>query len=160
MRTDLSKPLGIASANGSENTDNVNSLCTALETVQLDQGSDELNETTLTVDLIDFESAKTRVQPSAMREVSCHTSYIYHQSASQHFFKELGSWFARSLTHDYYVQVMLEIPKVKWTDIGGMEDVKQQLQEAVIWPQKHGDRMKSMGATDSRSAIVWSTRMQ
>ena len=28
---------------------------------------------------------------------------------------------------------MLEVPKVKWPDIGGLEDVKQQLQEAVIW---------------------------
>lgn len=53
------------------------SLCTALESVQLEsavpEGSgdlDKIRETTLTVNLDDFEVAKTRVRPSAMREVS------------------------------------------------------------------------------------------
>ena len=34
---------------------------------------------------------------------------------------------------------------MKWADIGGLEDVKQQLQEAVIWPQQHADRLASVG---------------
>lgn len=59
------------------------SLCTALESVQLEsavsQGSgdlDKIKETILTVNLDDFEVAKTRVRPSAMREVSCYLTPI------------------------------------------------------------------------------------
>ena len=29
---------------------------------------------------------------------------------------------------------MLEVPKVLWSDIGGQDDVKQRLREAVEWP--------------------------
>ncbi|KAI8908834.1 P-loop containing nucleoside triphosphate hydrolase protein [Powellomyces hirtus] len=34
-------------------------------------------------------------------------------------------------------EIMLEVPKVLWTDIGGQEDTKQKLKEAVEWPLKH-----------------------
>ncbi|KAJ3067703.1 spermatogenesis associated protein 5 [Podochytrium sp. JEL0797] len=34
-------------------------------------------------------------------------------------------------------EVVLEVPNVRWTDIGGQEDVKQRIQEAVEWPLKH-----------------------
>ena len=54
----------------------IGSLCTALESVQLEfkesqgpEGLDKFIEATLTVNLDDFEVAKTRVRPSAMREV-------------------------------------------------------------------------------------------
>lgn len=34
-------------------------------------------------------------------------------------------------------EVFVEIPDVKWEDIGGLADVKQELQEAVEWPLKY-----------------------
>ncbi|KNC98972.1 AAA family ATPase, CDC48 subfamily [Spizellomyces punctatus DAOM BR117] len=34
-------------------------------------------------------------------------------------------------------EIMLEVPKVLWSDIGGQEEVKQKLKEAVEWPLKH-----------------------
>ena len=34
-------------------------------------------------------------------------------------------------------EVFVEIPDVKWDDIGGLADVKQELQEAVEWPLKY-----------------------
>ena len=30
--------------------------------------------------------------------------------------------------------LVIDVPKVAWTDIGGQEDVKQKLKEAVDWP--------------------------
>ncbi|TPX47378.1 hypothetical protein CcCBS67573_g10257 [Chytriomyces confervae] len=33
--------------------------------------------------------------------------------------------------------VLLEVPNVRWTDIGGQEDIKQRIKEAVEWPLKH-----------------------
>ncbi|KAJ7547451.1 hypothetical protein O6H91_08G086500 [Diphasiastrum complanatum] len=73
----------------------------------------------LSVNLEDFQAAKTKVRPSAMREV------------------------------------MLEIPKVKWHDIGGQDEVKQQLKEAVEWPQKHGDAFSRIGAQPPRGVLLY-----
>ncbi len=34
-------------------------------------------------------------------------------------------------------EVFIEKPEIKWTDIGGLENVKRELQEAVEWPMKY-----------------------
>jgi transitional endoplasmic reticulum ATPase len=34
-------------------------------------------------------------------------------------------------------EVFVEVPNVKWEDIGGLEEVKQKLTEAVVWPLKY-----------------------
>ena len=31
-------------------------------------------------------------------------------------------------------EVYLEIPDIRWTDIGGLEEIKRDLQEAIEWP--------------------------
>ncbi|MBI4304262.1 MAG: CDC48 family AAA ATPase [Chloroflexi bacterium] len=36
-------------------------------------------------------------------------------------------------------EVFVEVPNVKWEDIGGLEQVKQKLTEAVIWPLKFAE---------------------
>ena len=41
-------------------------------------------------------------------------------------------------------EVYLEIPDVKWTDIGGLEDVKLELQEAIEWPLRYPDLYKGL----------------
>ena len=34
---------------------------------------------------------------------------------------------------------MIEIPDVSWEDIGGLEDVKKNLQELILYPIEHPD---------------------
>ena len=36
-------------------------------------------------------------------------------------------------------EVYLESPDVSWKDIGGLEEVKRELQEAVEWPMRYPD---------------------
>ena len=36
-------------------------------------------------------------------------------------------------------EILVEVPDVTWADIGGMEELKKQLQQAVEWPIKHTD---------------------
>lgn len=36
-------------------------------------------------------------------------------------------------------EVFTEVPDVRWTDIGGLDDVKARLQEAVEWPLRHAN---------------------
>lgn len=42
------------------------------------------------------------------------------------------------------------IPKVQWNDIGGLESLKQQLQEVIVWPLKHASAYQQM---DSRNSV-------
>ncbi|MFX0043072.1 MAG: CDC48 family AAA ATPase [Candidatus Hodarchaeota archaeon] len=42
-------------------------------------------------------------------------------------------------------EVMVEIPNVAWEDVGGLEDVKQELREAVEWPLKYPKLFKKAG---------------
>ncbi|KAF3781224.1 Calmodulin-interacting protein 111 [Nymphaea thermarum] len=76
-------------------------------------------EYSLSVTIHDFEKARAKVRPSAMREI------------------------------------MLEIPKVSWDDIGGQQEVKQQLIEAVVWPQRHQDAFKRIGAPPPAGVLLF-----
>ncbi|KAI3835707.1 hypothetical protein MKX03_015310 [Papaver bracteatum] len=67
----------------------------------------------------DFEKAKMRVRPSAMREVT------------------------------------LEVPKVRWDDVGGQIEAKKQLMEAVEWPQKHRDAFKRIGSRPPTGVLMF-----
>ena len=42
-------------------------------------------------------------------------------------------------------EVFIENPDVKWDDVGGLTDVKRELQEAVEWPMKHPGLYDKLG---------------
>ncbi|KAI9782607.1 MAG: AAA+-type ATPase [Geoglossum umbratile] len=52
-------------------------------------------------------------------------------------------------------EVYLEPPKVRWTDIGGQEEVKQSLREAVEWPLKHPEIMAELGITATKGLLLY-----
>ncbi len=52
-------------------------------------------------------------------------------------------------------EVLVEIPNVKWEDIGGLEDVKQELIEAVEWPIKHPDAFRRLGVTPPKGMLLY-----
>lgn len=52
-------------------------------------------------------------------------------------------------------EVLIETPNVAWTDIGGLEDVKQELAEAVEWPLKHKKTFKDMGVRPPRGVLIY-----
>ncbi|ESQ44413.1 hypothetical protein EUTSA_v10005761mg [Eutrema salsugineum] len=74
---------------------------------------------TVSVGFEDFEKAKIKIRPSAMREV------------------------------------ILEVPKVNWEDVGGQKEVKNQLMEAVAWPQKHEDAFKRIGTRPPSGILMF-----
>nr|MDO8077011.1 CDC48 family AAA ATPase [Candidatus Freyarchaeota archaeon] len=43
-------------------------------------------------------------------------------------------------------EVLIEVPNVKWEDVGGLEEAKQQLIETVEWPLKYSRFFNYMGA--------------
>ncbi|HUY01300.1 MAG TPA: CDC48 family AAA ATPase [Candidatus Deferrimicrobium sp.] len=42
-------------------------------------------------------------------------------------------------------EVLMEIPDIKWTQVGGLEDIKRKLKEAIEWPLKYPDLFKKIG---------------
>jgi transitional endoplasmic reticulum ATPase len=52
-------------------------------------------------------------------------------------------------------EVLVEIPKVKWEDIGGLENVKQALKEMVEWPLKYSESFERMGITPPKGILLY-----
>jgi transitional endoplasmic reticulum ATPase len=52
-------------------------------------------------------------------------------------------------------EVLVEIPKVKWTDIGDLEEVKQALKEMVEWPLKNEDSFTRMGIKPPKGILLY-----
>jgi transitional endoplasmic reticulum ATPase len=52
-------------------------------------------------------------------------------------------------------EVLVEVPNVKWADVGGLEDVKQELKEAVEWPLKNPEVFERMGVTPPKGILLY-----
>ena len=56
-------------------------------------------------------------------------------------------------------EVYLESPDVEWNDIGGLDEVKRELQEAVEWPLRYPDLYTQLGSFYAkRNSYAWSIR--
>lgn len=49
----------------------------------------------------------------------------------------------------------MEIPRIRWTDVGGLEDVKMRLIEAVEMPLKDPEAFKRMGISPPRGILLY-----
>lgn len=52
-------------------------------------------------------------------------------------------------------EVFVEVPDVNWEDIGGLADVKQELQEAVEWPLKYHGLFVHSDATPPKGILLY-----
>ncbi|XP_068797721.1 ATPase family gene 2 protein homolog A isoform X2 [Struthio camelus] len=52
-------------------------------------------------------------------------------------------------------EVAVDVPKVSWSDIGGLEDVKLKLKQAVEWPLKHPDSFIRMGIQPPKGVLLY-----
>jgi transitional endoplasmic reticulum ATPase len=52
-------------------------------------------------------------------------------------------------------EVMVEIPRVKWDEVGGLEDVKQRLKETVEWPLTNPEGFERLGIKPPRGMILY-----
>ena len=52
-------------------------------------------------------------------------------------------------------EVLVEIPNIKWNDIGGLEDTKQQLKEAVEWPLKTPEVFTRFGVLPPKGILLY-----
>jgi len=52
-------------------------------------------------------------------------------------------------------EVAVEVPEVRWEDIGDLEEVKQELKEAVIWPLKYRDILRHVDAKPPKGILLY-----
>jgi transitional endoplasmic reticulum ATPase len=51
-------------------------------------------------------------------------------------------------------EVFVEVPNVAWSDVGGLDEVKQRLQEAVQWPLAHPELFEAVRLAPPKGALV------
>jgi len=52
-------------------------------------------------------------------------------------------------------EVMIEVPNVRWDDIGGLDSVKKELREAIEWPLKYPEMFRRMGIKPPRGIFLY-----
>ena len=52
-------------------------------------------------------------------------------------------------------EVLVQVPDIKWDDIGGLESAKQELQEAVEWPLKYPESFEKFGVRPPRGVLIY-----
>ncbi len=52
-------------------------------------------------------------------------------------------------------EVYIEVPNVKWDQIGGLEDVKREIKEAVELPLKHPEKFEKLGIRPVRGILLF-----
>jgi len=52
-------------------------------------------------------------------------------------------------------EVLVEIPNVKWEDIGGLEEIKQKLKEMVEWPLKYPEKFELFHVTPPKGILLY-----
>ena len=52
-------------------------------------------------------------------------------------------------------EVIVEIPEVRWSDIGGLDDIKQELRESIEWPMKYPHVFEKMGIEPPKGILLF-----
>jgi len=61
----------------------------------------------------------------------------------------------REITPTAMREVYVEVPSVHWRDVGGLEELKNELIESVEWPLKKPEVFKKMGITPPRGILLY-----
>jgi len=91
------------------------------------------------MDLIDIEADK--IDAAILDAMSV---------TQEHFKHALGQCNPASLR-----ETVVEVPNVTWDDIGGLEDVKRNLQEMILFPIEHPEKFQKFGMSPSKGVLFY-----
>ncbi|XP_069903720.1 ATPase family gene 2 protein homolog A isoform X3 [Oryctolagus cuniculus] len=121
------------------------------------------------ISLRDFLQAMNEIRPSAMREVAVDIPNPRGRSRKPGTQSRSPTWVARtqplkpsSLLPRDCMSRKLESGararnqiQVSWSDIGGLENVKLKLKQAVEWPLKHPESFNRMGIQPPKGVLLY-----
>jgi transitional endoplasmic reticulum ATPase len=61
----------------------------------------------------------------------------------------------KSISPSALREVFIEVPDIHWEDIGGLEELKETLREAVEWPLTHSEDFKRIGIQPSKGILLF-----
>lgn len=70
--------------------------------------------------------------------------------SNEHFKSALGTSNPSALR-----ETVVEVPNVSWDDIGGLENVKRELQETVQYPVEHPEKFEKFGMSPSKGVLFY-----
>merc|ERR1719270_2454158 len=70
--------------------------------------------------------------------------------SQEHFTSAMGSCNPSSLR-----ETVVEVPNIKWDDIGGLEETKRNLQEMILYPIDHPEKFEKFGMQPSRGVLFY-----
>ena len=70
--------------------------------------------------------------------------------SQEHFKSAMGTVNPSSLR-----ETVVEVPNIKWDDIGGLEDTKRSLQETILYPIDHPEKFEKFGMQPSRGVLFY-----
>ncbi|KZV34745.1 cell division cycle protein 48 [Dorcoceras hygrometricum] len=69
---------------------------------------------------------------------------------NEHFITALGASNPSALR-----ETVVEVPDVSWEDIGGLDNVKRELQETVQYPVEHPEKFEKFGMSPSKGVLFY-----
>ncbi|KAL0385098.1 UNVERIFIED_CONTAM: Cell division cycle protein 48 [Sesamum radiatum] len=69
---------------------------------------------------------------------------------NEHFLTALGASNPSALR-----ETVVEVPNVSWDDIGGLDNVKRELQETVQYPVEHPEKFEKFGMSPSKGVLFY-----
>ena len=70
--------------------------------------------------------------------------------SQEHFKSAMGTVNPSSLR-----ETVVEVPNIKWDDIGGLEETKRSLQETILYPIDHPEKFEKFGMQPSRGVLFY-----
>jgi len=61
----------------------------------------------------------------------------------------------KDITPSALREVVVQVPNVRWDDIGGLDEVKEELKMAVEWPLKYPDLFEASGARQPKGILLF-----
>jgi len=78
----------------------------------------------------------------------------YEQLAKLEVHMDDFLWALREVEASAIREVFVEVPDVRWEDVGGLELVKERLKEAVEWPLKYAHLYKKAGVRPPKGLLL------
>jgi len=78
-----------------------------------------------------------------------------HSCVEWHVVMYLWQWAMSKSNPSALRETTVEVPTVTWGDIGGLENVKRELQELVQYPVEHPDKFLKFGMTPSKGVLFY-----